>query len=572
VFTLRVPADAEHGFQSLVSAQRPGFSFNQSGREEDIYVTAVTKPEASVRTDGYDTMDKPSLLSVLFPGPIDEGDVDRRTELPFFRDLNLDQVLRALTSGREEYNLVPFFCCPLDDVGSILYRQEVMKDLERQQTRGHAESFAGEMREMRSCLAQAGKLRNEYQKMSWFLDAVEIYCDAVKSLQEGLSGAVPGSKGMRGLVRFLEAYVGSDGFGSLRAETKGLKERLSEITYRIHIQGLRVSVGKYGGEPDYSADVRETFRKFYEGEADKIRIRGSAHHDTPDMNGVEERIMDLVARLYPDFFRELSAYNTRYGNYLDPTVRRFDREVQFYLAYLRLIEGLEQAGLSFCYPEVDAGSKSVLAADTFDLALAMMLAHDGKKVVCNDFCLQGRERIFVVSGPNQGGKTTFARTFGQLHYLARLGLQVPGKEARLFLSDNTFTHFEREEHIESLRGKLQDELVRMHDVLQHATGDSIVIVNEGFASTTVSDALFIGREILQRIIDKGCLGVYVTFIDELSRLGEAAVSMVSTVVPENPTQRTFKVVRKPADGRAYAMAIAEKYGLTRESVRRRLAR
>ncbi|MDG7016674.1 MAG: DNA mismatch repair protein MutS, partial [Nitrososphaerota archaeon] len=80
------------------------------------------------------------------------------------------------------------------------------------------------------------------------------------------------------------------------------------------------------------------------------------------------------------------------------------------------------------------------------------------------------------------------------------------------------------------------------------------------------------REILQRIIDRGCLGAYVTFIDELSRLGEATVSMVSTVVPENPSQRTFKVVRKPADGRAYAMAIAEKYGLTRQSVGRRLTR
>ena len=149
---------------------------------------------------------------------------------------------------------------------------------------------------------------------------------------------------------------------------------------------------------------------------------------------------------------------------------------------------------------------------------------------------------------------------------------MPGREAQLFLCDRMFTHFEREEHIENLRGKLQDELVRMHDILQQATSDSIVIVNEGFGSTTLSDALFLGREVLPQIMERDMLCVYVTFIDELSTLSGTTVSMVSTVVPENPTLRTYKIVRRAADGRAYAIAIAEKYGLTYESIKRRLAR
>src|SRR5271165_2413454 len=272
------------------------------------------------------------------------------------------------------------------------------------------------------------------------------------------------------------------------------------------------------------------------------------------MNSVEEKVLDFVALLYPEIFSELDRYCTDNRNYLDERIGRFDREIQFYISYLEYVARFRQAGLKFCYPQISDTRQEVRDYEAFDLALAHKLIREQSSIVCNDFYLENKERIFIVSGPNQGGKTTFARTFGQLHYLATLGCLVPGREAKLFLFDKLFTHFEKEENIKNLRGKLEDDLFRIH---------------ESFTSTSLRDAIFLSKKVLETIIELDLLCVCVTFIDELSWLSEKTVSMVSTVVPENPASRTFKVLRRPADGLAYAISIAEKYRLTYRSLKER---
>jgi DNA mismatch repair protein MutS len=507
---------------------------------------------------------EPQFQSILFEHELWDGPVD---EPDCFSDLRLDQIVSSVLAGREDYQLTQYFYRPLHDPAEVRYRHDVLADLEHAGVRDAVTRFVRGMQTVRDGLAFVARSSYPREQQRWFLESAARYCQAVVSLAEELDALTLCARGFRALCGYLTSYIASDTFGSLVAETHDLVDELAAIRYAVHIKGSRVRVSAYDGEPDMSDEVEHTFAKFKRGASEEYRVR---FRDRPEMNHVEAQIAELVARLFPDAFQRLRRYCEHRDPFLDQTIVRFDREVQFFLAYLEYIEPLQTAGLTFSHPRVADDDKAVHASDTFDLALATKLQRDGASVVTNGFRLVDPERILVVSGPNNGGKTTFARMFGQLHYLASLGLPVPGSQVRLTLPDRIFTHFEREERIETLRGKFEDELVRIREILAHATGNSVLIMNESFGSTALRDALDIGMRVVGRVVELDALCVFVTFIDELASLGESTVSMMSTVDPGDPARRAYKIVRKPADGLAYAAAIADKYGLGYESLRRRV--
>ena len=483
-------------------------------------------------------------------------------------DLNLDQVVGAVVRDRDEHTFIAQVLYQrAADIETVEYRHEVFRDLDDPAVFNAANRFTGQLHQVHAHLRQLTRMDSVHQRQGWFLDAAAIYCEAVRSLAADLAAARLSSRGLRSFRAYLAAYQTSAGFTALAAETSARKAELANITYQVRISGLHVEVSRYEGGPDYSAEIEQTFERFQQGAVKDYRVQ---YRSWPGMSHVGAQIAERVALLFSAEFSALDAYCRRHAGFTDPVISQFDRELQFYLAYLDYTAPLRAAGLSFCYPALTTRSKDIFASDTFDLALAAKLALSRRTVVANDFYLTGTERVIVVSGPNQGGKTTFARTFGQLHHLVAVGCPVPGSAARLFLCDQIFAHFEREEDLGNLVGKLEDDLLRIQRALLAATPQSIVIMNEIFTSTTLSDALFLGEKVLAKIIELDLLCVYVTFVDELAVLGPTVVSMASTIVPDDPAERTFKVIRKPADGLAYALAIADKHRVTYAQLKDRL--
>jgi DNA mismatch repair protein MutS len=322
----------------------------------------------------------PSILS------IDSGAEATAPAPPaYFGDLHLDQIVAAVTAEREEYELEAFFAKPLGDRAAVLYRHEVVVDLEEQAVRDAVEAFAAEMREARQRLALSRKLRHVLQRQRWLVAALGAYCEAVDRLEGRLVAAPVRSAGLSAVTEYLTGYVHSTTFAALREETGVVEDGLAALRYTIHVKGAWVRVDRYESRPDLTAEVQRTFAKFKHGPVEDRRVEFRAY---PELNHVEAQILDRVAAIFPEAFSALGDYCKRYHAALDATVLRFDRELQFYLSYLEHIEPLRARGLPFCLPEIVSHAEQTRAADGFDLSLAVELGADSQ-VVFNDFALTG---------------------------------------------------------------------------------------------------------------------------------------------------------------------------------------
>jgi DNA mismatch repair protein MutS len=525
-------------------------------------------PTGHTTTASTRTMPVPSVLWLATP-----GDAGLDYSAPsYFSDLNLDQVVEGAIAGLDQldgWDIRPVYYRRLSDQDEVRYRQEVFADLEQRDLLDAVSVFADAMRAVRRLLATAVDLSHPSEAGRWYLDAAWSYLQSVDTFAKALVVSDARSRAMRALSEYVAALAASERFGELRSDCAYVRERLASVRYCVHVRGSSITVTECGDEPDYSAELQRSFARFRKGVALDYRV---PVRDRERLDHVEAQVLDRVAMLFASEFTELEEFRTKWKDFVDPVLDGFDREVTFYLAYLSWIQPLRSAGLPMCYPEVVRRPEESGAHDSFDLVLARKLVAEGGSVATNDLSLAGEERMLVVTGPNQGGKTTFARMFGQLHHLAALGCPVPGTAARLRLCGEIFTHFQREEDLDSTAGQLEDDLRRIREILLSATADSVLVVNEIFTSTTLRDASFLGRMLIERACEIGLVGVYVTFVDELASLNMATVSMVSTVDPGDPSIRTFKLLRRPADGRTYAVAIARKYGVSYEQLAERFAR
>jgi DNA mismatch repair protein MutS len=274
------------------------------------------------------------------------------------------------------------------------------------------------------------------------------------------------------------------------------------------------------------------------------------------------------------------------------------QELPFYLGALRLIGWLRAHGLPVCRPELAPADERVnYVRDSYNVDLALYLANragppgagtdfgsgtgaggtSARGVVTNDIAFGPEGRIIVLTGPNQGGKTTYIQAIGLVQVLAQAGLYVPGREARICPVDAIFSHFPVEENLAGATGRFGDEAKRLQAIFARVTRHSLVLLNESLSSTSAGESFYIGQDILRALRLLGVRAIFSTHLHELAagieELNQAGpgdsliVSMVASPVGQEAGALSFKVVFGPPLGRSYAREIAQRYGVGYDQLR-----
>ncbi len=497
-------------------------------------------------------------FSILDPGAEER---DPETTEAFYRDLNLIRIIDKLAAGwgkdvRRYYRYLP------DDPRTVMYRRAVFTDIKKDAVYEALSGYVDDLAAVEELRRENDKTTIPMQKAVWQIREVTEYCSVYEKLKMSLEQAELTSEGMRGLLGILDEIINSDGYRRMREETATLLEEIKELRFVITYDRERISV--MIGEVEGAGAYEEMLRK--ESGRQIKRLKNPFRAD-PSIGGLEKACLEILEKKKPGLFQKLNDTAKDIAGYEIPVFKRFEKEVLFYLSFASLERDMKKEGFAFAMPETPAGEK-MDAKGLYDLALALSNLSSGKKVVSNDLHYDEEDRFFVLTGPNQGGKTTFARSMGQLVFFSRIGLDVPAVSAEVPFYSRIRTHFSVEESIETGRGKLKEELVRLAPMMAEGKKGTFVIINELFTTAASYDAQIMGRKVLKHFTELGCRGIYVTHLKELAHAAEGVVSLRAML--NDQRIQTFKIERGEAEDTPCAENQVNKYRLTYEQLKERL--
>ncbi len=217
-------------------------------------------------------------------------------------------------------------------------------------------------------------------------------------------------------------------------------------------------------------------------------------------------------------------------------------ELAFYVGCLNLHERLTRKGESICFPSpVDADHRKHSAHGLYDVCLSLKMS---RRVVANNLEAAGKELV-IITGANQGGKSTFLRSIGLAQLMMQCGMFVPATSFSANLCDRLFTHYKREEDVGMKSGKLDEELLRMSEIVDQLTPRSLLLFNESFAATNDREGSEIARQITSVLAEKHIKSFFVTHLYEFARsvLEEQRDNVLFLRAErQKDEQRTFRVV------------------------------
>ena len=371
---------------------------------------------------------------------------------------------------------------------------------------------------------------------------------------------------LTGLRDSLEAIIKDDKFAEAKSDIRLMHEDLSNV--RAAVIGVNFT-------PDFDIERVSTIEFVPYGLRSKYTIMdiaaatklSSPTHRVRYDDALLSAITPKMEKHLKSHFFEIKRTLTKYTKYDSSFLVEMYEGLTFYLRSAKLAGKLKENGYVITFPEIKPTDKSRLSVTGFyNIRLAFRGEND---IVKNDFAFTPQERIFILTGPNRGGKTIFTQAWGIAMLLAQLGIYVPAESAAISPCDNIFTHFPADENDTVDLGRLGEESKRLAEIFEQATERSIMLLNESLATTSVTEGLFIAKDVVRAMRYLGTRCIFNTHMHDLARSVDALNEEVegtskaaSLVTGVHDGERSFKVSLLPPQGVSYAKDIALKYGVS----------
>lgn len=391
---------------------------------------------------------------------------------------------------------------PLTDPAQIRYRQEVLREcLRRPDTIRVLYALAGEGVTANASVYQGLLTTDAARVLDRYVKVLQIHLEVLTRLQRvcATDMADVRSEGLRRFVTMVTSELDD-------AYLRSLGEQLAELRFP---HGELVSARLGPGSRGVDHVLRRPRNR---GLFNRVGLRRPTFSYT-----VAERDLEgqrALSELRNRGLAELAAAAQQSADHVESFFRTLQRELAFYVGCLRLHEALTARGVTTGFPDVTPTGPGLGTATALaDPVLALRAAGP---VVTNDLRADGVDLV-LVTGPNEGGKTTFLRSLGLATLMAQAGMFVAAESFAAPARHAVYTHFTREEDAGYTSGKFDEELVRMSAIVDGLTPHDLVLSNESFAATNEREGSAIAEGVLRALVDSGVTVVAVTHLYDLAR-------------------------------------------------------
>jgi len=469
-----------------------------------------------------------------------DRDFNLQQELPWnepalTQDLELNTLLNAIALGDGFlFEVAKKAVLPgLNDLDTMLYRQDILKDcLKNPSVIRDIYALAGEAIESRKKTWWGISSSSPSLILSSSVGLLQIFADILKRLKNITSEHAYKfeSRGFTALFEMIKRELDDEYFAIIQNHLKELKFRRGVL--------FSAELGKGNEGTNYilrkPRNKKQSLMERVFAQKSPVytfRISPNDIGGGQALSELNNRAINLVANAVAQSV-----------DHIDSFFNMLRIELAFYIGCLNLYEQLLQMGEPVSFPlPVVVNERRHSFNGLYDICLALTMK---QKVVGNEVNADNKDLV-IITGANQGGKSTFLRSIGLAQLMMQCGMFVPAESFSANVCDRIFTHFKREEDVTMKSGKLDEELKRMSEIADHLTSNSMLLFNESFAATNEREGSEIARQITSALLEKGIKVFFVTHQYEFAhrfydqKLGNAIFLRAER---QADGTRTFKLV------------------------------